>query len=42
MQKLINSRYILVACPWTLEDAQNDAQIGIKKDVDEFTQAVRN
>ena len=42
MQKLINSRYILVARPWALEDEQNDAQIGITKDVDEFAQAVRN
>ena len=42
MQKFINSRYVLVACPWALEDAQNDAQIGITKDVDEFAQAVRN
>lgn len=32
MQKLINSRNILVARPWTLEDAQNDAQIGVTKD----------
>ena len=31
MQKLINYRYILAACPWTVEDAQNDAQIGITK-----------
>ena len=32
MQKLIYSRYILVARPWALEDEQNDAQIGVTKD----------
>ena len=39
-QKLIDARYILAACPWTLEDAQNAAQTNYKRLLDEFSLAV--
>ena len=39
-RKLIDARYILAACPWTLEDAQNTAQTNYKRLLDEFALAV--
>ena len=37
---MINARYILAACPWTLEDTQNAAQTDYKRLLDEFALAV--
>ena len=37
---MINARYILAACPWTLRDAQNAAQTDYKRLLDEFALAV--